>query len=628
VLKCPECGRWNRASLPRCQYCGTPLSPSDSLYSPSSPAWQSELKDTPTQYVLVDEQGSTQTKAEYRDTLADEMVSLHRRKREGEARQKELRTQAAKHGYAPSARTVRTTSNRGTFFSQLQDNPDAALRPVDSRLVEEGSPLSADARQVRTTTYQRVGGKSGGRQAAGDTDPYIDRQMYDSFDDVEDFVPEYQRTDDYIHHKSPTTAIPQHVLKKQTRHRRTLLLLLIAACLVLIGYVGWKVILPILNVTGKADETVVTITPTIRDDLAAHTITISGNDGDRISLRELRTSAIVMDGVATFDIMDYSWYDDSDATLEESMDVTLTPYLIAESGKQTPLPEIRYTVDIPLSYIELYDPSNPYTVVSTALYTIIFYVSEGSKVYINGEDYSDLVTKTTGKVSYNATVQPIGENEFDIVVRSPHCRENSMKITLYREKQEIPLDLSSDISNVSNYDVMTIRATTIPGAVIHVLSPYTDLDITETDRDGSFTFKAIFDTIGDNIIVITADYPGKKQTRLEYSVYYVPSVDKYSRVAWDIVSTYTELMDNMTKRVSENRIYVCIGTILSIETTRPQRAFMECTNAAGTVTVYVENQTKAVWEVGKSYKLFGDAYGMYSQVPWLVVRYSYDYDPT
>jgi hypothetical protein len=331
-----------------------------------------------------------------------------------------------------------------------------------------------------------------------------------------------------------------------------------------------------------------------------------------------------MDGVATFDIMDYSWYDDDDTSLQESMEVTLSPYLITESGKQTPLEPIHYTVDIPLSYIELYDPANPYTAVSTALYTIVFYVSEGSKVSINGEDISDLVAKITGKVSYNATVQPIGENTFDIVVRSPHCRENSMTITLYREKQEIPLDLSSDISNISNYDVMTIRATTIPGAVINVLSHYTDLDITNADRDGTFTFKAVFDTIGDNTIIITADYPGKAQTRLEYTVYYVPSVDKYSRVAWDIVSQYTDLMDNMSLRKSRNQIYVCIGEILSIETTRPQRAFMECTNAAGTVTVYVENQTKTTWEAGKSYRLYGDAYGMYSQVPWLIVRYTYD----
>jgi hypothetical protein len=472
----------------------------------------------------------------------------------------------------------------------------------------------------RQATYQRADG----RQADVNTDPYENRQVYDGYNDMESFVPEYQRSDDYVHHQHPSGGLPPRVLKRQTRMRRLLIFVLIAACLAALGWVGLKVIIPIFQATGTQEAAAVTIVPTIRDDLAAHTITISGNDGERISLRELRTSAIVTDGVATFDIMDYSWYDDTDTSLSESMEVTLTPYRITETGKQTPLPEIHYTVDIPLSYIELYDPANPYTVVSTALYTIVFYVSEGSKVYINGQDYSDLVTKTTGKVSYNATVQPIGENEFNIVVRSPHCRENSMKIILYREKQEIPLDLSSDISNVSNYDVMTIRATTIPGAVIHVLSPYSDLDITNTDRDGTFTFKALFDTIGNNTIIITADYPGKAQTKLEYSVYYVPSVDIYSRKAWDIVTQYTDLMDNMSLRKANNQIYICIGEIKSIETTRPQRAFMECTNAGGTVTVYVENQTKTEWEAGKSYRLYGDAYGMYSQVPWLIVRYTYD----
>lgn len=612
-MKCSHCGRWNRAALPRCQYCGEPLESANGFQTPASPSWQSELKDEPAMYVLVDESGETETKAEYRDTLADEMAALHRRKREGEQRHKELRSQAAKKGLAPSSRTVRTTSNRGTFFSKLQDNPEATFRPVDSRLVEDGSPVNSGAKRVQASKYRQAGGVSA-----------ESKPEYGGNDDLDDYVPEYQRSDDYEHQKNPSPVIPQRVIKRQTRRRRTVVLLLLAALLGLIGWVGIKVVSPILSASGKAAPTEVTITPTIRDDLAAHTITISGNEGDRISLRELRTSAIVMNGVATFDIMDYSWYDDSDTSLQESMEVTLTPYLIAESGKQTPLDPIRYTVDIPLSYIELYDPANPYTAVSTALYTIVFYVSEGSKVYINGEEYSDLVTKTTGKVSYNATVQPIGENTFDIVVRSPHCRENSMTITLYRAKQEIPLDLSSDISNVSNYDVMTIRATTIPGAVIHVLSPYTDLDITNADRDGTFSFKALFDTIGNNTIVITADYPGKAQTKLEYNVYYVPSVDKYSRKAWDIVSQYTDLMDNLSMRKSNNQIYVCIGEIKSIETTRPQRAFMECTNGAGTVTVYVENQTKTVWEVGKSYKLFGDAYGMYSQVPWLIVRYTYD----
>ena len=133
-MKCPECGRWNRATLPHCQYCGTPLDSADGFMESSQPSWQNELKDEPKQYVVVDELGTAETKAEYRDTLAEEMVNLSRRKKEGEQRQKELRERAAKRGLAPSARTVRTTSNRSTFFSKVEDNPDSTLRPVDTRL--------------------------------------------------------------------------------------------------------------------------------------------------------------------------------------------------------------------------------------------------------------------------------------------------------------------------------------------------------------------------------------------------------------------------------------------------------------------------------------------------------------
>ena len=234
--------------------------------------------------------------------------------------------------------------------------------------------------------------------------------------------------------------------------------------------------------------------------MAAHTITIPGIDGQRITLKELRTSAIVTGGIATFDIPDHIWYDDYEDYLQETMSVTVSPYVVSDSGKQTALEQIHYDIDIPLSPIELLTPDTPYKVVSTALSNIVFNVREGSTVTINGEDYSDLVNTEGGRVSYNATVQPIGENVFQIVVRSQYCRENSMTVTLYREKQEIPLDLASDIATSASSSTMLVRATTLPGAIVKVLSPYSDLDITTMDTDGSFSFQAKFDKIGDNTI--------------------------------------------------------------------------------------------------------------------------------
>ncbi|MCE5341990.1 MAG: zinc ribbon domain-containing protein [Eubacteriales bacterium] len=634
-MKCPKCGKWNPSSMPHCKYCGTPLDTNDGFYSAASPDWKSQIADKSNAYVWVDETGAPEATSDYRDTLAGEMVDLRKRKREGEKRQKELRAESAARGFAPSGRTVRTTSNRGTFFSSMPDDPESTLRPVDPDLLEDDS-ADTTFRERRTANSNFVSGRQqvtrtrefSSYPAANSSRPQVmgegneDQPVYDGFSDTSEYIPEFQRTDEDQH-----AANRNHAKAKSPRRVgvRSVMLTLLIVCSVLIGvWLAITVVVPMLTDDPDTARAEVTITPTIRDDLAAHTITIPGEDGQRISIRELRTSAIITGGVATFDILDHIWYDDYEDYLQDSMTITLTPYLISDTGKQTPLSPITYDIDIPLSSIDLVTPDSPYKVVSTAMYTIVFYVSEGSTVTINGTDYSDLVNTEGGKVNYNATVQPVGENVFNIVVRSQYCRENSLTVTLYREKQDIPLDLSSDIYSRSNDSVMTVRATTLPGAVVNVLSPFSDLDITNTATDGSFTFKALFEKIGDNIIVITADYPGKKQTRVEYTVYYVPSIDIYSRKAWDIVSQYNDLMDNIDMRKTRNQIYVCIGKIVSIETTKPQRAYLECTTADGTVTVYVENSTQTTWNEGQEYRLYADAYGMYNNVPWLIARYTYN----
>ena len=109
-----------------------------------------------------------------------------------------------------------------------------------------------------------------------------------------------------------------------------------------------------------------------------------------------------------------------------------------------------------------------------------------------------------------------------------------------------------------------MRGTTLPGAVVKVLSPYTDLDITNTAVDGSFSFVAKFDKIGENTIVITADYPGKSTTRVEHIVTYVPNVDIYSRKAWSMKDMYTNYMDNLSTRVANQQIYICQKAIVCL----------------------------------------------------------------
>ena len=635
-MKCPNCGKWNQASLPHCIYCGQEL-PNDAYGPQGVPAWQLELEDRDRKNtsVRVDETGEQETTNDPRDTLASEMADLKSRKIMGEQKQRMLREEAARRGMAPSGRSVRTTSNRGTFFSAY-DDPDTALRPVAPELVEEGE-VAPDARRVvpvkYRTTYSssqpedEVYGYGNTRRIVNIQHPDESETVYDGYHDTSAYLPSFANQDEYENSMRLKNAA---LSRKPRRHsgRRILRFLVLLGMLGVAGWLAVAFVIPMLTADQNVDERTAVVIPTIRDDMAAHTVTIPGEDGQRITIRELRTSAIVTGGVATFDILDHVWYDNYEDYLQDTMTVTLTPYVITDSGKQQALEPIHYEIDIPLSPIELSTPDSPYQVVSTALYNIVFYVREGSTVTINGEDYSDLVNTEGGKVSYNATVQPIGENNFEIRVRSQYCRENTLTVTLYREKQEIPLDLASDIASTNDDGFMTVRGTTLPGAVVKVLSPYSDLDITNTAVDGSFSFVAKFDKIGVNTIIITADYPGKATTRVEHNVTYVPNVDIYSRKAWSMKDMYTNYMDNLSTRVANQQIYICQKAIVtSIETTKPQRAFVNVGTEESPMLVYVENGSRTTWEVGKCYDLYGDAYGMYDSKPWLIVRYTYEKEP-
>jgi hypothetical protein len=231
-----------------------------------------------------------------------------------------------------------------------------------------------------------------------------------------------------------------------------------------------------------------------------------------------------------------------------------------------------------------------------------------------------------GELTYSATVQPIGDNVYHVSVRSPYCRDNTMTVTLFREVQEIPLDLSATTYTSTSKKVIPIDCTTIPGAEIDILSPYTDLKITDLDTTGQFSFNAVFDHIGYNTISITASYPGKKTSRVDYTIYYVPSPDDYTIKAWPLNrdAEYSELLNNIESRAAKSTVYLGVGTIAYfVSDQKPQLAVMYCSDDGTTRPVLLENQTKTTWKVGEYYKIYCDAYGVYNGMPWLIARYTY-----
>ncbi len=581
--------------MPHCVRCGYPLN----IDEASRIGWRDSLKDgaSPTAYLRADEFGQTDSTPDERDTLAKEMQKLKVRKTKGAELQQRMRENPA------------VRSDRGVAVLEGKNNTAAHSFTILRR-----SESDAAAKRESATRH-RV-------RFMDDTGSFIEERTYDPL------VPDYPGGENRRHQKNYRSA--ETLLRRKTFDHRIMFRNIVIALLILglLGgavFVVWKVFLS--NNTQPHDNGGALIEATMLDDLAAHRIQIPCDNGTSIYIKELHKSYPIDDGYATVEVADHIWYDSLEGITDETMEVTLTPFLKTSSDTQKPLPVISYMIEIPSSPITLETPENLRTVVATTISAITIIVRPGSRVTVNGEDCTDTVNSRTGEMTYNATVQPIGDNVFNFVVRSQYCRDSTLQVILYREPQEIPLDLAAGTYGTTNSQVMKVTATTLPGAFVEVSSHYTDMDISQLNTSGKFTFNAVFDNIGDNHIIITASYPGKKPSVVDHTVYYVPSVDDYTKKAWGLdARNYGDLIDRINVLTEKNQVYVVKGIIVSQISEKPQMVIINSSDDGKSQPVVVENKTKKKWVVGEYYRIYADADLTYNGMPHLLARFSYDKD--
>lgn len=591
-MKCPQCGQWNRASFPHCIKCGQVLTQQG-----EEPSWKAQLKDEKGKdYIRVDDFGDAVSMPDEREVLAREMQELKDRQREGMEYLKQMGRVSAERGAAPSAMPVRTVVNRSSVF-HVNDDPRRT-----TRIVHEG---------------QNQGQNDEAAQRAAQT-----RGYEAGYDPLAMEGTSQQRHYNTIRTPQEFRMPSRHaLLRKLTRLMGWLLCI---GLVVLVGVGVWQGIR--MQQESRSAKNRAMVTASIVDDLAAHTILIPGEDGQQIYIKELHSAYIVTGGFATIELADHIWYDDLETLTDSTLTVTLTPYMKTASGKQQPMDIITYDISIPLSPIELITPDSLYQEVTTAMFSMQLNVRPGSSVYINDKNVSDTINAETGDLTYNATVHPVGLNTFTIRVRSQYCRENTLTVELYREVQDIPLDLAADTYTSTSVSAIAIRATTLPGATVEVLTPHTDLNVTDLETTGQFSFMAVFEQIGNNTITITSSYPGKKTSTVDYVMYYVPNQDVYTRKAWPLnkASDYSELVGNIRMRAERTQIYEVVGEIAEIVSEKPQMAIVYTSEDGKNRPVLLENKSKTTWKVGEYYRIYADAYGSYDAMPWLIARYTYE----
>ena len=585
-MKCPKCGYWNRDSFPKCFRCGEelkkPEAPVHTRVKPEMP------KDgAPKTYIQINDMGKATSAVDSRDQLAREMEDLLARKKRGEAEQRQLRENSAKQGFHPSARIAQTMTGRRTFPV-----------PQNTSYIGENNEVEGNVRP--------------------DAIPVAPRHVigYD-----EEVFPEpaagYGQSADGRRRGKRIKIYRRSFLR---RYGKMIAALLVIAALGAVGYEYWY---KPYTEKQKADARVSygEPMPCIYNDRPAHMIQLPGKDGDSYWITELKKSFTVTGGLATIQVEDYKWYEHLENISEETVIATMTPYLVTAAGERKRMAQISFPVDVLESKLELVTPSTLTTTTYRQLYEIQVRVDIGSTVTVNGQDYSPLVN-ADGLLTFQAQINPIGDNTFVITTRAQYCREKSETIIINRPKQEIHLDLAVDIATRYSSQTMKITGTTVTWATISIESPYQNLDTSELETKGTFSFEAVFNKIGTNTIKIIASDGIHTPTTVEHDVYYVPVADVYTRKAWSMKDQYTDYLNNAEKRIMNTQIYQCDGTIVEIISKNPQMAVMELSGTSGR-KLLLTNNTYDTWEKDSVYRIFGDAYGLYDGAPWLNARYSY-----
>ena len=374
-MKCPQCGQWNRASFPRCMKCGAELPVQTAEEQKRSTPKISDSGASKV-YIQIDDTGHATSAEDSRDKLAREMKDLAARKRRGEEEQRKLRANSARQGFVPSSRIAQTLNGRETFPVQQYTSYTRDGVEVEGIVRPDAIPVSSS----RVICYDEA------------VLPEPGMGSIDSFK-----------------RKRRKSKIKLYRHSFLRRFGKIIFAVLLVAALGFLFYDKLYQPYRARQIATSLKENTI-ISPSILNEMPAHIIKIPGEEGQIYWITELKSSYPVVGGYATIEVADYKWYEHMKNITEETVMATISPYLRTSAGEQKQMQQITFPVDVPESTLELVSPSSPTATTFRQLYEIQFRVARNSTVTINGEDFSDLVNNTDGLITFNAEVQPTGDN--------------------------------------------------------------------------------------------------------------------------------------------------------------------------------------------------------------------------
>ncbi len=359
--------------------------------------------------------------------------------------------------------------------------------------------------------------------------------------------------------------------------------------------------------------------------MPGHALSFFGEDGDSVYIEELGKSYMFVGGLARVEFPDYIWFTDVDPTVTDSADITFSPIYISSTGKKTRIPVFELTVAVPESPVTITEPKTDRLTVITSQTGLSMNVVYGSSVIINGEDVTSQVDRS-GNLNLTLNIQPIGDNNISVVVRTDSHKEARRDIVFYREEMDIDLEVASSVIYTSTMNYMTISGKTEPGAWINVDTDYDRDSLVVDQQTGNFSFKAKFSGFGNNLVSFRATKDGRRDSSISFYVKYLPAKAEYTRNAWTM--DYAQL--SLYYEQWGGKVFLCMGKIVDVvEQNGIRYSFMNVGNVNDVKLVALENQSNVGnLAQGNEYAVYADVAGriFYNDkyIPYLIARYDRD----
>ena len=341
----------------------------------------------------------------------------------------------------------------------------------------------------------------------------------------------------------------------------------------------------------------------LADGRNGHAITFFGQDGDLIYIEELDERYMVVGGRAVVEVADAEWFGPSSGNVSTA-EISLTPIQISETGEKRLLPIVAFSVEMPVSPRTIISPTEKYVTTLSSSYEIQMNVVYGSTVLVGGEDVTSLVDRR-GNLTVNVAIYPHGDNPVSILVQTPNHLEVREDLVFYRQPMEINLELASSTEFTSTQNAMTVRGAVDPTAVLSVDSPHTEGSI-KVDEKGNFEFVANFKHFGDNTVTLRATRSGSRDSVIEFNVYYLPTLNEYSRSAWKM--DYQQVL--YCWDVWDGRVFLCRGRIEAVLSEEPNVVVIDVSDSNSGQYLVIENQSDLpILEPGERYSIYADISG-------------------